>query len=78
MADLVIGLARKVKKPSASKEGADDDEAEEGQMSLDEVEDDAADEMVAAIDAEVDRDAFKGALKDFVVACIKRQGKGDY
>jgi hypothetical protein len=74
---LVIGLAKKVKPKKASDD--EGDEAEDGGMSLDEVEDDAVDEMIEALKGdEPDRESFKSALKDFVVACVKRQGKGDY
>lgn len=72
---LVIGLAKKVKRGKASEDDAGEDE--DAGMSLDEVEADAYADMVAAQE-EGDEEKGRQALKDFVVACIKRQGKGDY
>lgn len=82
MADaLVIGLAKKVKrggKSSADEEPADDEgEGDDKEMSLDEAEDSAVDDLLSAID-EGDKGAAKTALRDFVKACVKRLEKGDY
>ena len=82
MADaLVIGLAKKVKpkgKSTSDEEGADDS-GDDKEMSLDEVEDSAVDDMIAALSGDKpDREAFKTGLRDFVKACVARDEGGEY
>lgn len=75
-AKALAGKAPKKKPPVTDGDEAGGDEGDEEMGGYDDVEDSAADELATLAGVE-DKAAFKGALRDYVKACVERaMGEG--